>query len=850
MHCKHYKMVNKTGTTEVKTADKTNREDVKILYELNVLLKSRSFKKDSENDGFLSYEFFLDWFNQPHMKYEDIDSGGFKIERRNLKIHEISLLKNIDKNVNHEYRRIKSFARQRNIILRINIPIQTDFYITAETFAFKLIDKIYGDRELIIKIDKKHSAYEQFDVKFSETQSTQKQSAQNQGAQDQGAQNFVLQDNDAKLAALFCHYAYFYLDYLELQTLHSSFFNKLKKNDNILRKSLIYYMSRLKNGTVDNSEYVQNFSIKTPGNNHRPETAQQNRDLEQKVSDFVYSLTTNASELSYDAVDLTITILQNSVKYATYPITIPLKKIFELVRATGDDAKKNNLAIAIATLPVKLPYHTIKAVLGIIYNSIIHVGKEITHEFDENVTPTNDYNTSRISWGGANKILYRIFNRLHEIYSIVTKDASIKFDESITGISFQVEPSDVKHKNIARIIDSFFNSDDRIKEYIRQSINSSLTEERLIYKAFTESKEYPVDFYELYDMFKYWEYLKKSANNADDIINEAKEWHIVHLGSKNSAKHNIISDAVKDYDFIKIAKITTSNEKHSLNDRIPFHCTTEKVRYGWYHGFTGYGGALFVRIGDGSPTKFVFSTKGTDVNSLNDWVLVDLLQGLTGMSLQHFQTVKNAIAIDKAVKKLNIPLYFCGHSLGGGLASSNAIATGREAITFNAAGLNFIGGCWTRLYGALGNDKWKEAISPWDVANKVHPIRIDGEAVDVLMLLSKPLTVNFNQRGYGRYSLVLQNVDLGIGGKHGINNFLYNNIMNELKICRTASGIRKITNVAVKSSSKGIPTSQKTLSACSDDKYMGSENKFMFNTDNDKNGYPSAGILYFRDLIS
>ena len=33
-------------------------------------------------------------------------------------------------------------------------------------------------------------------------------------------------------------------------------------------------------------------------------------------------------------------------------------------------------------------------------------------------------------------------------------------------------------------------------------------------------------------------------------------------------------------------------------------------------------------------------------------------------------------------------LTFVGHSLGGGEASANALATGRDAITFNAAGLS------------------------------------------------------------------------------------------------------------------------------------------------------------------
>lgn len=37
--------------------------------------------------------------------------------------------------------------------------------------------------------------------------------------------------------------------------------------------------------------------------------------------------------------------------------------------------------------------------------------------------------------------------------------------------------------------------------------------------------------------------------------------------------------------------------------------------------------------------------------------------------------------------KLSKNLYFAGHSLGGGLAAAQSMATGRDAITFNASGV-------------------------------------------------------------------------------------------------------------------------------------------------------------------
>lgn len=49
-------------------------------------------------------------------------------------------------------------------------------------------------------------------------------------------------------------------------------------------------------------------------------------------------------------------------------------------------------------------------------------------------------------------------------------------------------------------------------------------------------------------------------------------------------------------------------------------------------------------------------------------------------------SVKEAAAF--VVEHPNSEITFVGHSLGGGLASANALRTGKDAITFNAAGLS------------------------------------------------------------------------------------------------------------------------------------------------------------------
>jgi RHS repeat-associated protein len=83
-------------------------------------------------------------------------------------------------------------------------------------------------------------------------------------------------------------------------------------------------------------------------------------------------------------------------------------------------------------------------------------------------------------------------------------------------------------------------------------------------------------------------------------------------------------------------------------------------------------------------TEFVYATAGTDFTSMEDWS--NNIDQLSGDSEQYGQSIKNAKLLNGYFK--NSELTFVGHSLGGGLASANSLATGRDAITFNAAGLS------------------------------------------------------------------------------------------------------------------------------------------------------------------
>lgn len=207
---------------------------------------------------------------------------------------------------------------------------------------------------------------------------------------------------------------------------------------------------------------------------------------------------------------------------------------------------------------------------------------------------------------------------------------------------------------------------------------------------------------------------------------------------------------------------------------------------------TGFYSKLYEKTENNKTVSLAYCTAGTDPLSFNDWFFANFLQGLTGISLQYTQSVRNAKKLDKYCNTINIPLFFIGHSLGGGLASNNALVTStRHAITFNAAGLNPF-----RIMATLLINNPKNFFNRTGRKNRVHPFIIDGEAVQLLRYIGQPAMSSEEQREKrfgGETEIVNANIkrtdgetirlkNMGAIAKHDVLNFLRIKDLSQLKI--------------------------------------------------------------------
>lgn len=155
---------------------------------------------------------------------------------------------------------------------------------------------------------------------------------------------------------------------------------------------------------------------------------------------------------------------------------------------------------------------------------------------------------------------------------------------------------------------------------------------------------------------------------------------------------------------------------------------------------SGFSSKLFKKKGQGFY-YYAFCTEGTCMTSFKDW-FSNISQGICGLSPQYTYSVQLAKILDKKIGEDHV-LWFIGHSLGGGLASNNAlICPNRHAITFDAAGLSFL-----RVYMTSLLNRPSNLLHPIKRSERIHAFVLRNEALNLI------LTPLF-QRAYGRKKIV------------------------------------------------------------------------------------------------
>ena len=111
-------------------------------------------------------------------------------------------------------------------------------------------------------------------------------------------------------------------------------------------------------------------------------------------------------------------------------------------------------------------------------------------------------------------------------------------------------------------------------------------------------------------------------------------------------------------------------------------------------------------FGDSMKPTVVF--KGTTMTSGEDWK--NNLQQSVGLESDYY---RNAVRIGKNTRAHDADVEFTGHSLGAGLASAASQASGKDATTFNSAGLN------SGTVKKYGGDPHSSNVNAYRVENEV-----------------------------------------------------------------------------------------------------------------------------------
>ena len=126
--------------------------------------------------------------------------------------------------------------------------------------------------------------------------------------------------------------------------------------------------------------------------------------------------------------------------------------------------------------------------------------------------------------------------------------------------------------------------------------------------------------------------------------------------------------------------------------------------------------------GSGADTHYTVAFRGTRMEKAADWE-TNAKQAL-GQQTEHYQ---KALAIGRSLANHpELSVSMTGHSLGGGLASAAAIAAGRDANTFNAAGLSDNTIRTARAINAAGDNHREARVEAFYVRGEVLSALQDG----------------------------------------------------------------------------------------------------------------------------
>lgn len=158
--------------------------------------------------------------------------------------------------------------------------------------------------------------------------------------------------------------------------------------------------------------------------------------------------------------------------------------------------------------------------------------------------------------------------------------------------------------------------------------------------------------------------------------------------------------------------------KHVYGDKVElkggWKVSSFKSRLQYTNKDTGFKSGLYERTVDGK-TEYTYATAGTEDFFGKDGA--NNMKQLIGQSEQYAQSTFNAGQLRD--KLGDAELTFTGHSLGGGLAEANSVATGDKGITFNVAGVSpFTKG----VFGKSNVDAYIMRTDPLNFIQKSSPL--------------------------------------------------------------------------------------------------------------------------------